>query len=221
MAVPLRRGEAMNSPSAISSVNLHVAESSPHESLAIAVVEAIGSTLAAAAWPLALVLAIILLKSELKKLLDRISKIRHGDTEFSLDQQVLISLGEPQSEPQTPAASDATDALGETVSELSARPPIDAIVTSWVAVERALDKLPGKTFAPGRPRFPTHRRLEELQTLGILTSTLAGRIRELQMIRNRAVHDPDTPISHRTVRVYVESAAEVAEELNALAIKNP
>ena len=102
--------------------------------------------------------------------------------------------------------------------DLSSNYPRGAILESWLEVERLTARVArsvGIVVTPGDARR-TFSLQNELVKKGMIQQGLAAVIRDLRVVRNRAVHasdfSPDPDAAYR----YVAAASRVAAELRAL-----
>lgn len=188
--------------------------------IGVELIKAGGPVLAAAFWPVILYLICALFKEQIGNLIDRIKSLKAGGVEISTEELIEQLPNPPENEQE-----QVDEALHAPVQDFVQIAPIDAIVTSWVSVERALLRLSDKAF-PNQtasisvrhdPRPNTPQRITMLRQGGMIDARVAGQVRELSMIRNKAVHDPDQRLSPEAVERYVANAAALTAELDDLA----
>lgn len=171
----------------------------------------------ALAWPLAVVIAVILLRTEVANLLGRIIKIKHKDSEIDLAREVQA------------AASSADKALGnvansassleqDRIGRLADDSPRGAILDAWLSVEEAMtgyERRHGIEYA--NSHAPPHQRIQSIQWSNLDTPTLGQGLLQmldkLRRIRNEAVHSTDSNITPDTAREYADLAARVKAKL--------
>lgn len=168
------------------------------------------SLLAAAAWPILILAIALIFRDPVTKLIGRITRIKHGDTEVGLDEQFQELL--------TPANEEQIPDLVQPI-ELQRRTPIDAVVTSWVSVERAIEHLYGNfpiasSSTTNRP-YSTIRATRTLANAGAISHSTLMQIDELRRLRNLVVHHPEESLSEDSVQLYVANAAAVVREIEA------
>lgn len=175
------------------------------------------ATVNSLAWPIAVVVIVILLWKEVANLLARITKIRHKDSEIDLAREVEA------------AASSADKALGgvaeassyseqERINRLAEDSPRGAILDAWLSVEEAMtdyEKRHGIEHA--NSHAPPYRRIQSIQWNNLDAPTLGQGVLQmldkLRRIRNDAVHTTDSDITPDTARDYAALAARVKAKL--------
>lgn len=187
-----------------------------HEAIWVEVIDNTGDVLAAAAWPVAAVVVALLLRKEIAGLINRLKHLKLGGFEASVDEQIRETLADAE---PAPAPAQVPPALGTvsglTTSELLTLPPIEGIITSWRLVERALSK--AYRAQTGEGGAPVGTMLRQLKSANVLPNDLIARIRELQLLRNRVVHETETDLSPVSVRLYAQSALDAARQLGEIA----
>lgn len=171
----------------------------------------------ALAWPSALVIAVVLLRTEVANLLGRITKIKHKDSEIDLAEEVQA------------AANSADKVLGNSAkvgldseqgraSRLAEDSPRGAILDAWLSVEEAMagyEKRHGIEYATSYA--PPYQRIQSIQWSDLDKSSLGQGIlqmlQNLRRIRNEAVHSSDAKITSETAREYAGLAARVRAKL--------
>lgn len=179
----------------------------------VAVIGAVASIMAAFAWPAVVLILAIMFKSALSTLIGRIKSIKHGDTELGLDKEFqdrLVEAPEVPENEENPAA--------EQVMENTPRAPIDAIVTAWVEVERAVERAFNRlsrsaTSTIHRP-YTVTRALRILANEELIVHSTLAQIDELRQLRNLVVHRPEESLSPDSVELYVANAAQAVRELD-------
>ncbi|HZG46657.1 MAG TPA: hypothetical protein VEZ41_10415 [Allosphingosinicella sp.] len=169
--------------------------------LEVAIINNVGLVLSSAAWPIAFVVAVYLLRKQIAGFVDRVRKVRWGEFEASVDQEIQEKLAAgPENGMDAAPAAPAVSA-----EEISSRSPVEIIVTSWIGVERELDK-----FAEKHDPAWLKRKAGPIPPalLAELSFNDKHLIRELRNIRNRVIHDPDVHMSVDSLQLYVERASQ-------------
>lgn len=144
--------------------------------------EFIASVVHSIAWPLALVVAILVFRRPLAERIRAIAKVSHGDTQVEFDQaarDVKASLAFTQVEP----------ASSRFVAEMAAQLPerIGRIVRAWADIENWLrEKVPAEGVDPSALSAPAL--IEAALRRGVVTVDQAQTLRGLLAMRNLAVH---------------------------------
>ena len=154
----------------------------------------------ALAWPLTLVLLLLIFRAPITRFIDRLRAFKGGGVEMSTETMIEKEL------PVRLAAADSAE-----VDPYSS--PIDTIVTAWVNVEKAardaaLKALPhNKSGARTMPYSTVLRNVEALERGGFLANpAVRPLISDLAKIRNQAVHRPDEQISRDALMQFVSNA---------------
>lgn len=176
-----------------------------------AVIAATGTVLSSAAWPIAIVTVALIFKDAIAGLITRIKSFKGpGGIEVSAQEIINTELT------PTPANVQPDPEVTETVR----LPPIDAIVTSWVRVERAIQRLFDRSnlvMISSSPRMMSPRQqLDHLYRSGIIGPSLIDEVRTLSRIRNSAVHKPEEPIIPQAVLTYVSNAESVIKIIDGI-----
>lgn len=194
------------------------------------IIKATAQVLSSAAWPIGLVVLAFLFQRQISNLLNRIRSFKGAGIE------VLISELSDKLTKQVPDIGDAeaTEALGQPVTDLVSLSPIDAVVTSWLDVEKALNNLyeiwGGRPITGSIMRQPSDPDAKPLRRHGrsialklmnerLIPRDTYDRIRLLSDLRNNVVHAPEEIIENLDVQSYVRTAASVVSQLNESADK--
>lgn len=180
--------------------------------IANAVIAATGTVLSSAAWPIAIVTVAIIFKTSIAGLINRVKSFKGpGGIEVSAQEIINTEL--------TPTPADVQP--DPEVTETVRLPPIEAIVTSWVRVERAIERLFDRSnlamasFSSPRIMGP-RQQLDHLYRSNIIGPSLMDEVRTLSRIRNSAVHNPEEPIIPQAVLTYVSNADSVVKIIDAI-----
>ncbi|MBR7520396.1 hypothetical protein [Pseudomonas juntendi] len=92
------------------------------------------------AWPLAVVGIVLALRGPISRLLPKIRRFTYGDLEIDLEEQ-LKSVEQKVAAESGQAETILPPVLPSAKSELALRAPRAAILSSWVEVETAIDRL--------------------------------------------------------------------------------
>ena len=165
------------------------------------------------AWPAAVVLAVLLLKTPLSKLLEAIESIKAGGVELRMREQLSEAALRA---PQVKSAPDAPSA-GTGISELIDVHPRGAILEQWLEVEQLLAQLAEHHDVDTRiPRQSTMRIARELLRAEVFDDDYFFVIRQLAQVRNEAVHEHRWPISTEIAQQFVQLARRLVGGLEFL-----
>ncbi len=171
------------------------------------------------AWPVAALVIVWLLKTELTQLLSRLSNLKWKDLEADFSKGVeeferqVINIGDASREPQ-PETPESKDALSRYL-QLAQISPRAAISEAWIEVERVTNRLALKLqLHPGRTPA-TSIVIKMLIEEGLFSREVLNAYYSARNLRNEAAHAPDFNISQQEVERYVELALTLAEKLRA------
>jgi hypothetical protein len=171
----------------------------------------------ALAWPIAVVVIVILLRTEVGNLLARITKIKHKDSEIDLAQEVEAATNSAD-KALGRVAGAGSSSKRERINRLAEDSPRGAILDSWLSVEVAMtdyEKRHGIEHA--NSHAPAYHRVQSIQLNNLDTPTLGQGVLEmlnkLRQIKNDAVHSTDSDITPETARNYASLAARVKAKL--------
>lgn len=122
-------------------------ETISHVDMRPIIVTSVASVLSSAAWPLGMIVIVILFQKQIGALIGRIRTVK-GPGGIEISTEDLI-----EELPPTPNQNDPE------IEETAKLAPIDAVVTSWVSVERAIKDLYARVqLVTTGDREPTVRR---------------------------------------------------------------
>lgn len=165
----------------------------------------LASIVGSLAWPLAAVLCVLLLRQELLRVLQRLKRVKYGDAEAEFGEK-LEEVEEEIAELPTPASLPAKAQLK--LKELERFSYNSAVFVSWLEVESAILNL-ARSAKLLQPNMSASRAAELLLKNNLIDHATYHAIRDLQVLRNIAVHPNDA----RAV------SAEEAERFKRLADK--
>ena len=175
------------------------------------------ATINALAWPIAVVVIVILLRTEVANLLARITKIKHKDSEIDLAQEVEAAANSADKALGGVSEADS-DSERARINRLAEDSPRGAILDAWLSVEEAMadyEKWHGIEHA--NSHAAPHRRIQSIQWKNMDTPTLGQGVLQmldkLRRIRNDAVHSTDSDVTPETARNYAALAARVKAKL--------
>lgn len=167
----------------------------------------VSGVVSSVAWPLAALIALLAFRSQLGRLVLRISKFKYGDAEFEFSKALL------EAEKNAPAGGTPIAYAGpqKDFSTLAEASPRAAVLESWLLVENQLRELAQVNdmvagTAPNRMMMELARR----EALDVQSVNLVAQLRNL---RNKIVHESDHSISPREAREYAELALRAADVL--------
>lgn len=176
--------------------------------LAIAAINNLGQVATSAAWPIAAVIIASLFKSDLSGIMQRLREFSGLGIHANLD--ALIQ----ELPPADPDTATTTPDSASPQAELLAASPVDAVVTSWLRVDAALNRfLDLDPVVAAKTSFKT--KLSKIQNNDIIPTSLKALIVDLNRIRDRVGHS-QIDISSDSVKLYVANADKASNELSRL-----
>jgi len=156
------------------------------------------SVIHALAWPAAVAALVITLRHPLGRLLGGVRTLRYK--EFQADLAPLEVLAEEAKLP------DVTGGEAASPIPLHAREePRAAVIEAWLLVETEMRRL--------AQSFGLDRSVTSLVANGLITRDVGAIIRNLRVLRDRAVHEPNFRISQDEAERYWELAQRTSEAL--------
>ncbi|WP_031639686.1 hypothetical protein [Pseudomonas aeruginosa] len=163
----------------------------------------------ALAWPVVVVIVLVLLRPELKAMAPFLKKLKAGpvEAEFERDVNQLKEMVYEPAKPVPPLSPEVT-ASKEFLYQLAALHPRSAIQESWVRVEAAGRAALARSSAdPGKSYITAARLAQELSGIGALSETQVTLYHELRRLRNDAAHLVGAEPTQDSVNSYIELAA--------------
>jgi hypothetical protein len=176
----------------------------------------ISNTITALAWPVATIIIVILLQSEISRLLGRIKKIKHKDSEIDLAGEISDAAKSADKVLNSVATEKTPEQ--ERIGRLAEDSPRGAILDSWLSVEEAMGEYAIRHGIENQnPHGSTYQRIQHIQFHNLDVTTLGHGVIEmldkLRRIRNDAVHRTDADITSATAKDYAALAIRVKSKL--------
>lgn len=169
----------------------------------------------ALAWPSAVTLIAFNFKNEISKLLLRISKLKHKDTEIEFAEGVEKLIEENKEQGQKLSPPDETDPLHtqyETLTRLAEISPRAAVIEAFRVIEvAAFDAL--QEHKMPQIRNPV-KALSILRENMILSEQDYRQFELLRHLRNKAAHDEEFSLKGMPIEAYIDIALTVAHHIN-------
>lgn len=178
-------------------------------------IEAVAELLDAIAWPVTVVVVVLLLRSALEDRIRhlRILKWRDGEAHFNeeaehLELRAVREFGETPEAPDPEGRRDVVRSAWDLVHSY----PRGAVLEAWLGLETELFKAVERAGLDG-PRLTSSRAIQHLVRSGLLGENLASLFGELQRFRNNAVHAADFDLSTDAATTFVGTAGMLAARL--------
>lgn len=197
---------------------------------------------AASAWPIAAVIIAIIFRSQLRKLIDKISDFKGFGVEAkfgekledlaeqvadnattnsappSADREIIANTEGSSRETEAPFKRIDASKMSEVERELllSLRPDV-AIMDGWLRIQRALFDLSAR-IGVSEPRGSAYQVIRNLEKLGFIDSPMAEQLQKARHLRNIVAHGHNDTITRSEAALYAQTAAVLASRLEATAI---
>ncbi|MET7143146.1 hypothetical protein M3S04_16045 [Xanthomonas sp. PPL139] len=161
------------------------------------------------AWPLAVVVVILLFRSEITALLKTMKRGKVGMAEVEFERDVLKLESSAQALPSTKSPDNA--------ALIATQNPRGAVLDSWLRLEEQIISLAmrkGLTNATAR-RYPRGS-IDALMKSGLITSSDRSIIDSMRELRNLAAHDPDFSPNPDSVVSYLQFASDLGARLDQI-----
>ncbi|MFD1956369.1 hypothetical protein ACFSL6_19840 [Paenibacillus thailandensis] len=177
------------------------------------------------AWPVSVLMIIILLKKPLTELIPSITKLKYKEFELDFDMELeeAEKIAEEARLPKTTdminnqvmrVNSNAVERLSY-IKDVNLRSSRDGIIDSWLLVEEALRKLAEKNEFRSI-NMPPMKILRDLSDNKVITHELFEICDRLYRIRNEAVHNRTFKVSPNKSNEYINLTFRVLASLNHL-----
>lgn len=162
------------------------------------------------AWPIVTTIQLFIFRHEIKRLLLRFKRGRIGTAELEFEKEVEVLTENNVEANQLPRITKREKAI-------AAADPNGAVIKTWLEIEYSAKKVFHKfgiayTSTPHTPFLSCLNELEKRKVISFEESMLA---RELQIIKNRVIHEKDFSPSVESVEKYIELSKIVIEKLEA------
>lgn len=175
----------------------------------------ISNIVSALAWPLAVIVIVLMLRSPLIALLRNLKRLKFKDAELDFEKAVIELKG-------IEAREGKQVALTESKLKLAELSPRGAILESWLELEEAIASAAesqgiGRTRPGGASGLPvpvdSWAHAQMLAVSGKLSTNSLERFQKLRQIRNKAVHVTDDVIRQEDAESFIRLVAELKMEI--------
>ena len=177
----------------------------------------IASLVGAIAWPIAIVVIMLVYRKELKALVPLIRKLKAGPLEAEFEREVKAieaeSAGSVVLEPTEELKRHQQMLWG--LADIN---PRSAILEAWLGVESAVRKAALQKIETSPPPDVSSplRTFRDLLHYGIVTNEDAALFHDLRGLRNQAAHLQDFNPSKESVRNYINLASQLEIRLSKI-----
>lgn len=181
----------------------------------------------ALAWPAAVVWLGYLFRSDLRKLLGRVTSLKYKDVEASFEKELAAAEEEarkalPNKEKPSSLADEEPvypspyDERYERLLRIAEESPRAALLEGWVEVEASLSEAAERNGVQNSRRTSPRKVVLELINTGGYANTLLPFFEDLRGLRNEAAHASHFVPTSKQTRRYLQMAIELA-----LTLQNP
>lgn len=179
------------------------------------------------AWPAAVIWLGYLFRSDLRKLLGRVTSLKYKDVEASFEKELAAAEEEarkalPKKEKplsladEEPVYPPPYDERYERLLRIADESPRAALLEAWVEVEASLSEAAERNGIQNTRRISPRKVVLELINTGGYAKTLLPFFEDLRGLRNEAAHAPHFVPTSKQTRRYLQMAIELA-----LTLQNP
>ena len=151
------------------------------------------------AWPVLVIIILLIFKTELAKIVQRLAHLKYKDLELEFDKVKLQAeeLHKDMPEELPAPKSLVFTSLESQVLDAVERAPSAAILLAWSGLETAMASAVARLgISPEPPsyRSPTHN-IEMLSKYGGLPKSYVNLLQEMRILRNKVAHEKDAMLS--------------------------
>lgn len=179
----------------------------------------LSSVIGSTAWPLALLILVLVFRKQIATILDKIKSVKWGDVEAVIERDIQEATTTASAiEPAPADIADENKGRFLELTKMARSSPTGAIVEAWKDIEEAGRDLAESSgiavsSVPSRPYFSLQALLAGNK---LIPRAEVETFRELRMIRNRAAHIKDDQVTVDQARQYVVLADRLVDALKAI-----
>lgn len=162
------------------------------------------------AWPITSLVIFVLFRKEIKKTISNVKKGKIGSAEFEFEKEVEVISETVSRKTQIPKLSIRD-------KEIASADPRSAIIKTWIEIEHLARRVFHKygISYTGTSHTPFLPCIKELEKKDIITFDDYMLIKELQILRNRAIHEEGFHPSVESAKQYIALSKQVKAKLEA------
>lgn len=173
----------------------------------------------ALAWPISVAIGIYHFKGEVAKLLPRLKKLKHKDTELEFAERVEeLAKDIAKTNDKTQPIAIGENFLDDynVLVRLADISPRSAVMEAFRTVEAAAARALVKAY----PELKEKGAMPQIQLLKLLRGRVLDdqsyrQLNELRMLRNKAAHDEEFSLHGMPIEAYVDIALTIANHLES------
>lgn len=176
----------------------------------------------ALAWPVAIVLIVLILRKPLGALLPEVTRLRWKDFEVEFAKKIVEI--EKQAEAALPTTQEFPVSIAEPTDQITAdrftllaelSPPA-AILESWIDIELALREAASRHEIPANTRQSPIMLIDALSRQDKLDPQTRGILENLRALRNEVVHARSTDLTTLRAKEFRDLALRVVAKLKGI-----
>jgi hypothetical protein len=180
----------------------------------------IAAIVQAGAWPLAVVVIILILRKPLAGLIPLLQRLKYKDLELEFGERVEEVKAEADAVlPPTAPLEGLAEGDRDRLRQLSILSPRSAVLESWRRVEHAALAAAERNHValPFRKEgISPVQVIRELERAELIDREQSGLLADLRILRNRAAHAPDFALSGESALDYASTADRLVRYLNQI-----
>lgn len=162
------------------------------------------------AWPLTIIVVVMMLRSPLSSLVPTLKRLKYKDLELEFEREANKILAEVERDLPEQPNSEPSEHKNINVKFSQTRlEPVDEIMSSWRNIELKLREMSGE----GMARRSTGQMIRELTQSGAITVEISKLILDLSSLRNRVAHTDEEAITYKVSSSFRESVHRVMSAL--------
>lgn len=171
------------------------------------------------AWPVAVVLIVLLLRRSLAHLILSLKSFRYRDLELGFEQKLSeVKRGFKKIEIDTSSDNSKSTPLWNRILNQTEESPTSSILNAWEEILSTIEYLAEK-YEFSIHIFPFRKMIEDLCDMRIINIEQAEVIENLLALRNLAAHGGDLRINVRQAREVIFLSRKLAEYLKRLKVR--
>ena len=186
----------------------------------------------ALAWPVTVVLLVLLFRSELTKLMSRLSELKYRDVAAKFSDELdeaeesaasfdLLATKQPKPKPES---EKTYGEISERVDQLASVSPRAAVLEAWRYLELATETAASTLGMKSRPHTAAIEVVRALVEQGMFNESALANYVRLRRMRNEAAHTKDFTLDATEARRYADLVLHMAYDLESaseVAAANP
>ena len=177
----------------------------------------------ALAWPI----TVLILAYAFRSLLLRITALKWGQLEISLDaylreaEEKAAALPRSRNQQDVPRIDEVESKVSDVLFRIADRLPRDAVIEAWLEIERAVLEAARASGAIEPERRSVHKLMLDLVRRGLITQEFLDVFNYLKVIRNKVVNQVEAKVDTSESQRYIDLAIDLAVQIKRAGRKLP